>query len=73
MCHLVRKDSSAIKFDIVEFAFILAFFYWLNHEPMKKRRKLECLEKTLDDELQKLPHTKAPTKTRTHALALVAG
>ena len=27
-CHLVRRDSSAIKFDI---AFIWALFYWLNH------------------------------------------
>ena len=27
--HLVRRDSSAIKFDRVEIAFILALFYWL--------------------------------------------
>ena len=30
-CHVVRRDSSAIKFDRVEIAFILALFYWLNH------------------------------------------
>ena len=30
-CHLVRRDSSGIKFDRVEIAFILALFYWLNH------------------------------------------
>ena len=30
-CHLVRKDSSAIHFDGVEIAFILALFYWLIH------------------------------------------
>ena len=30
-CHLVRRDSSAIKFDRVEIAFIWALFYWLNH------------------------------------------
>ena len=30
-CHLVRMDSSAIKFDRVEIAFIWALFYWLNH------------------------------------------
>ena len=29
--HLVRRDSSAIKFDRVEIAFIWALFYWLNH------------------------------------------
>ena len=30
-CHLVRRDSSAIKFDRVKIAFIWASFYWLNH------------------------------------------
>ena len=30
-CHLVRRDSSAVKFDRVEIAFIGALFYWLNH------------------------------------------
>ena len=30
-CHLVRRDSSAIKFNRVEIAFIWALFYWLNH------------------------------------------
>ena len=30
-CHLVRRDSSAIKCDRVETAFIWALFYWLNH------------------------------------------
>ena len=29
VCHLVRRDSSAIKFDRVEIAFILALLYWL--------------------------------------------
>ena len=32
-CHLVRRDSSAIKFDKAEIAFFfffLALFYWLN-------------------------------------------
>ena len=32
VCHLVWRDSSAIKFDRVEIAFILALFYWL--EPL---------------------------------------
>ena len=30
VCHMVRRNSSAIKFDRVEIAFILALFYWLN-------------------------------------------
>ena len=30
-CHLARRDSSAIKPDRVEIAFIWALFYWLNH------------------------------------------
>ena len=29
VCHLVRRDSSAIMFDRVEIAFILALLYWL--------------------------------------------
>ena len=55
----IRRDSSAIKFDRVEIAFILTLFYWLNHQPMKEDRKSEYQEKTPDDELQKMPHTKA--------------
>ena len=31
-CHLVRRDSSAIKFYRVEIAFILALYYWLNQQ-----------------------------------------
>ena len=29
MCHMVRKDTSAIKFDRVELIFTLALFYGL--------------------------------------------
>ena len=29
LCHLLRRDSSAFKYDRVEIAFILALFYWL--------------------------------------------
>ena len=29
VCHVVRRDSSAIKFDRAEIAFILTLFYWL--------------------------------------------
>ena len=29
VCHVTRRDSSAIKFDRVEIAFISALFYWL--------------------------------------------
>ena len=29
MCEVVRRDSSAIKADRVEIAFIIALFYWL--------------------------------------------
>ena len=53
-CHVVQRDSSAIKFHRVEIAFILASIYWLNHKPMKEGRKLEYPEKTPGDELQKL-------------------
>ena len=57
-CHLVRRDSSAIKFDRVEIAFIWAsFFIGWTINPMKEGRKLEYPEKTPGDELQKMPHT----------------
>ena len=51
--HVVRRDSSAIKFDRVEIAFILALCYWLIHLPMKEGRKPEYPEKTPGEELQK--------------------
>ena len=31
VCHVVRRDISAIKLDGVEIAFILAALYWLSH------------------------------------------
>ena len=37
MCHVVQRDSSAIKFDGVEITFILAVFYWLNHYWWRRR------------------------------------
>ena len=36
VCHLVRRDSSAVKFDRVEISFISALSYWLSHPPMKE-------------------------------------
>ena len=59
VCHVVGRDSSAIKFDRAEIGFILALSYGLNHFPMKEGRKLEYPEKTPDDELQKMPRSKA--------------
>ena len=59
-------------------AFVVAVFYWLYHLPMKEGRKPKYPEKTPDDELQKMPQTKArkiqaQAETRTHTLALVTG
>ena len=31
VCHVVQRDSSAIKFDRVEITFAFALFYWLNY------------------------------------------
>ena len=39
----------------------------------RRGKNLEYQEKTPKHELQKMTHTKAPTKTQTHTLALVAG
>ena len=58
MCHLMRRDSSAIKFDRVEIAFILALFYWLKPLPDKEGMKPEYSEKTpYEKPLQKMPQT----------------
>ena len=46
--HVVHRDSSAVRFDRVEIAFILPSFYWLSPELMKEGRKPEYLEKTPD-------------------------
>ena len=56
---MVRRDSSAVKFDRVEFAFILSFILFAEPLPMKEGRKPEYPEKISDDELRKMPHTKA--------------
>ena len=52
VCHVVRRGSSAIKFDRVEITFILALLHCLNHYPMKEGRTPEFPEKTPDDEHQ---------------------
>ena len=77
-CHVVRRDSSAIKFNRVEIVFILAFL--LLAEPLTDEggEETEYPEKTPGDELQKIPPTKAQrfkprSETRTHTTALVAG
>ena len=77
MCHVLRNDGSD---KLTELKPNLFYLYSINrnHYPMKVGRKPECPEKTTDDELQKMPHTKArkfkaPTETRSRALALVAG
>ena len=51
MCHVVRRDSTAIKFDRLEIAIIFALFYWL--KPLTDEGGEEYSEKTPDDELQK--------------------
>ena len=44
-CHVVRRDSSAIKFDRVEIAFILALFIGRTMKPMQVGRKPEYRRK----------------------------
>ena len=53
-CHLVRRDSSAIKCDRIEIAFIWAYFVGWIIKPMKEGRKPEYPEKTPGDELQRV-------------------
>ena len=57
-CHVVRGDSSAIKFEFNSLFFSFLFSFILLTEPLKEGRKPEYQEKTPGDELQKMPHTK---------------
>ena len=60
MCHFVGRDSSAIKFDRAEIVPVSALFYWL--KPLTDEGGEETGvpgENPPDDELQKMPHTKA--------------
>ena len=59
--HLCANHVQHIKPLSRATCHILAVFYWLNHQPMEEGRKLEHREKTPDDELQKMPQTKAQT------------
>ena len=77
-CHLVRRDSSAIKFDRVEIAFIWALF--LLAEPLNRWRRggnRSTRRKpwwwASENATYYSPKIQAPSKTRTHAVALVAG
>ena len=57
VCHLVGRDSSAIKFETAEFIFsVILLAETINQ--MKEGRKPEYPEKISDDELQQMPHTK---------------
>ena len=56
---LAHGTRDCIALDRLQIAFIWASVYWWNHLPMKERRKPEYLEKTPDDEVQKMPPTKA--------------
>ena len=58
-CHLVRRDSSAIKVSVTELKshlFELYFIGW-TIKLMKEGGKPEYPKKTPGDELQKMPHT----------------
>ena len=54
--YLAGRNSSAVKFDRVEIALIFSFI--LLAESLTDKGG-QYLEKTLDDELQKMPHIKA--------------
>ena len=59
-CHMVRMDSSAIKFDRVLIEFVLL-------GEIKEGRKLEYPWRRALEKIQ------APSKTRTRTMALVTG
>ena len=51
---MVQMDSSAVKFDSLYRTYFIGWNDWL-----MEGRKTEYPEKTPNDELQKMPHTKA--------------
>ena len=59
VCHVVRRDSSSIKCDRVRITFSFVLFDWLKRLTYKEGRRPEYPEKTPEDQLQKMPHTKA--------------
>ena len=62
MCHVVQRDSPAIKFDRVEIAFVLAFFYWLKPLTDEGGEETGVPEKTPDDRPQKILATMYNTR-----------
>ena len=77
-CHLVRKDSSAIKFDRVEIAFIWVLFYWLNHLTDEGGEETGVpgenpWRRASENATYYRPKIQAPSETQTRAVALVAG
>ena len=58
-CLVVLKDSSAIHLDRAKITFIFSLFIIRTHYPIKEGGKTECLEKSPNNKLQKVPHTKA--------------
>ena len=51
VCCEVRRDSSAVKFDRDEIAFILALFYWLKPLTVEGGEETGVPMKTSDEEL----------------------
>ena len=77
VCHVVQRDSSAIKFDRVEISPILVFFTWLTPlnddggEVNRSTRRKPLTTSFRKCYVLKNPKFQAPTRTRT--LALMGG
>ena len=52
VCHVVLRDSSAVKFDRVEIAFIFDLFYWLKRLTDEGGEEIGLPGENPDDELQ---------------------
>ena len=78
-CHVVRRDSSAIKFKGPDISFSLNVFGWLKPGTMQERWRPEYQGKSPDDDFQKnsiyhSPKIQAPvTENGTRTLALATG
>ena len=77
-CHLVRRDSSAIKSDRIEITFIWALFYCLNHYTDERGEETGVPGenpwwRASENATYYSPKIQAPSETWTRAVALVAG
>ena len=76
VCHMVRRDDSAVSLTDTDIVFILALVRGQKQLTDGGKEETRVPGENSDDELQKMPHIKGQKfkpETRTHTLVLVSG